>query len=135
MVSFVLRLSNIMSSAERVRKYREKLKNNQEEREKYLLKERERDRKRREKAKKLLEEEVNKKALNLKRIRDRERQRKHREKLKHKPTTPSKTGLTPEKGSYSSSRSLAKALSKSKKNLPSSPRKKAAVVKKLVSEV
>lgn len=37
--------------------------------------------------------------------------------------------------SYSSSQTLGKSVSKAKKNLPSSPRKKAAVVRKLLLEV
>lgn len=120
-----------MSSTPRTRKYREKLKLNEELYKKHLEKERERDKIRRQNKKITLNYDA--KALKLRRLQDRERQRRCREKRKASTQSQNnETGFSIH--SYKSSRSLGKAVSKSKKALPSSPRKRMAVVKKLIMD-
>lgn len=121
-----------MSSTERSRKLRERLKQSPSKHQAFLEKERKRDKMRREKAKLAMQTDANK--LKLKRLKDRERQRRHREKLKLSSEEKSPQSLPSTMGSYQSNRSLGKAVSKVKKTLPSSPRKRKAVVAKLFAD-
>lgn len=115
-------------SKDRVKKYREKLKNNKEKYAKHLEEERQRDKIRREVAKKT--EANDSSALKLKRLKEKERKQLYRAKNKVKKIT----GNTPEKGSYMSANSFGKAVCRTKRTLPKSPSKRRAVVKKLLME-
>lgn len=106
-------------------KYRRKLKENPELHAAHLQRERARDSKRREVMKKNMETDEDLKILA--RIRSKERMqatRKRRREEQFKQTS----------RSYSSPRTLGKAVAKIKRNLPASPTKAVEVIKKIASE-
>ncbi|XP_063241124.1 uncharacterized protein LOC134541539 [Bacillus rossius redtenbacheri] len=118
----------------RMEKYRTKLKSDPEKWKQYLMKERERDKARRLQFKEKIGKDKRLKEQNRKKIRD--RVRLHRQKLKLQKSS-SSTGTMSESplGSFKCPQSLGKAVNKVRQMLPSSPSKKAAVVKKLAVEV
>lgn len=125
------------SAVERKRLSREKLKQDEEKWKEHLEKERNRDKMRRENKKQQLGR--NKQKLKLKRLHDRERQKKCRLNKQllatERPESPSSPSTSSPLGSYRSTQSLGKAVSRCRKSLPKSPNKKTAVIKKLVMEV
>ena len=119
------------SVAERSKKFREKLKNNKEKHDAYLEKERERDNKRREKKK---DESLASKEITIQRRRQAaERMRLYRERKKLKAQAPPRKCSNI--GSYNCPQSFGKAVQRVKRSLPSSPRKRDAVVRKIICDV
>lgn len=116
-----------MSSTDRMRKLRERLKNDVERRKLHLEKERQRDKIRRELVKKSISNSGRK--LKLKRLQDSERQRRCRQRKKEEPDNEA-----PKLGSYSCPQSLGKAVNRLRRALPRSPGKKVAVIRKLVHD-
>ncbi|CAH2086564.1 unnamed protein product [Euphydryas editha] len=114
-----------------MQKYRKKLKENKENYETHLLKERERDKKRRDAKKASADAEE----IEKRRKRDRERQRALRLKKKNEilylPTQSTSSPI----GTYKSKRSFKKAITKIKRSLPASPSKRVAVLKEIAIEV
>lgn len=114
------------TACERMRKYRDKLKASKELWEQHLVKDKMRAKKKRDALKKStawVEEnrEESKKRMRLMRERKKAEQ--------------SKTDLSSPLGSYKSRQSLGKAVKRLKQVLPESPRKKQAVIQKVVSDV
>lgn len=113
------------SAKERMKKYREKMKNNPEKYAEHLQKEKERDLKRRE----AMKDNTNLKLISNEKTRD--RMRAYRTKLKAAKNLDNLAATSPI-GSYKCLQSFGKAQRKEKKSLPYSPMKRAAVVKKNV---
>jgi hypothetical protein len=120
------------TSAQRMRKLREKLKEDKLKYENHKEKERERDRRRRESVK--LKVSSSKKSLIDHRRKEAERKRQYRLKLKSALVEQRELELCTPLGSYKCPQSLGKAVSRVKKVLPFSPSKKTAVIRKLVCE-
>lgn len=122
------------TSAERMRKCRQKLKERPEDFKNHLQRERERDKKRREERRK--REKLSKRLLNERRRRETERKRLYRERKKLvTQSTLQESQQSPSfLGSYSCVQTLGKAVNRVKRTLPSSPGKKLAVIRKLVFE-
>lgn len=118
-----------MDAKNRKQQQRKKLKENKEKYELHLALERERDRKRRDVKKMLMDKE----SLEEKRKNDRERKRKSRQRKKDENQITSVLN-TSEIGTFKSQRSLKKAVTKVKRNLPQSPSKRTAVMKQLFKE-
>lgn len=119
------------TSAERMRKFRQKLKDRPEDFKNHLQREKERDKKRREKRKE--KEKLSKRLLNERRGKEAERKRQYRErkKLLTQSTLHEHEQSSSSLGSYCCVQTLGKAVSRVRRTLPSSPRKKFAVVRKL----
>lgn len=111
--------------------YRERLKADKDKYQQHLTKERERDKQRRELNK--IKEGENEELLAEKRKNVLERVRKHRKKLKSNSCSTS-ANISPI-GSYKCRQSFGKAVNRLKKNLPDSPSKTSAIVKKLALDV
>ena len=120
------------TSAERMRKLREKLNQDKNKCESFKEKERARDKKRREKMK--LVKNLSAKSLMEYRWKETERKRKYRQKIKEQESRPIGDTTIPEIGSFKCPQSLGKAVTKVKRVLPFSPRKRTAVLRKLVYE-
>ncbi|XP_046991851.1 uncharacterized protein LOC124596780 [Schistocerca americana] len=120
------------TSAEHMRKLREKLKKDTSKYNVHKEKERERDKRRRENVK--MKVSSSGKSLLESRKKETERKRKYRLKLKSVLIEDQSETCISQLGSYKCPQSLGKAVSRVKKVLPSSPSKKSAVIKKLVSE-
>lgn len=123
-----------MSAAARKQKSRQKLKDDPVQWAIHLEKERERDKARREK-KKL---EMNKLQLQKKRKEDTERQRRsrsNRRQLISDNTSDDVNIAESPIGTYRTSQSFGKAMARSRKVLPKSPRKKKIIVRRLAMEI
>lgn len=110
-----------------MQKYRKKRKEDAGKYEAYLAKERERSKKRRLDQKKVMTDECQTKE----RKNTGERVRKFRQKKKAEKKKSAVAVLSPVMGSFKTKRSLQKAVTKVKRNLPISPSRKVAVVRKL----
>uniref|UniRef100_A0A8D9F251 Uncharacterized protein n=1 Tax=Cacopsylla melanoneura TaxID=428564 RepID=A0A8D9F251_9HEMI len=116
------------TSADRMRKMRAKLKedSNSEKYKAFLDKDKTRQAKRR--VEKKIELANDSKKLALKRLKDKERQRKSRQ--RRKGLGESSSAFTP----YKCPQTLSKAVKKVTSNLPSTPRRKKAVIEKIVKD-
>ncbi|XP_046677936.1 uncharacterized protein LOC124365879 [Homalodisca vitripennis] len=114
-----------------MRAYRDQLKADKDKYQQHLSNERQRDKERRQLNKR--KEKDDEKLLLERRKRVLERVRNHRNKLKlNSAASINDTSLI---GSYKCRQSFGKAINRLKKNLPNSPSKKSAVVKKLVLDI
>lgn len=118
-----------MEFSNRMQKCRYKLKQDPEKLRKHLEKERERDKKRRH----IKKVSMDKYALDEERKRKSERQRKYRNSKRSMELDKISTNCPI--GSYKSKRSLKKAVTKIKKNLPQSPSKRRAVLFEIATEI
>ena len=115
---------------DRVRKFRRNLRADSKRYEEHLLKERTRDAKRREKKR----QELVKNEDEFKKNREREAKRKRLQRKKKREAKVSGIMNSPEIKPYQCVQTLGKAVHRAKKALPSTPRRKAAVVRKLIAE-
>lgn len=130
MVILIFRMGK--TSAERMRKLREKLKQDQEKFENYKEKERVRDKERREKMK--IKNTLSATSAQNCRQKETERKKRYRQKIKDAKIGAKKINSTPNStlGSYKCPQSLGKAVKRLQNVLPNSPNKTKAVIKKLV---
>lgn len=117
---------------EAVRRFRQRIKENDEKRRCYL--ESDANRKRKERAKEKEHLLSNKSLLLLKRSKETERKRKYRQRVK-KILEADHNKTSSELGSYKCRQSLGKALKKVKRVLPASPNKRKAVIRHLALDI
>lgn len=115
----------------RMKRYRDKIKEDPQKWQLHLEKERARDKKRRENVKKKLESHSKLKKEMCERIRNRVRKCREKKKLVPRQSTPQKSPI----GSYTCLQSFGKAVNRLKKVLPESPNKKTAIIRKLAVEM